>query len=61
MTQRNISLYMYNIDSINLLDLVNDISNIIGDYVKRDNLDKISNDSLKILKQNTVGMTINKL
>jgi hypothetical protein len=29
--------YMYNMEPFNLLDLDNDVSNIIGDYVKRDN------------------------
>jgi hypothetical protein len=28
---------MYNMEQINLLDLDNDILNIIGDYVKKDN------------------------
>ncbi len=34
-------------DQFNLLDLDNDILNIIGDYVKADNLDRISNEKLK--------------
>ena len=29
--------------NINLLDLNNDILNIIGDYVKKDNIDRIEN------------------
>ncbi len=28
---------MYNLDQFNLLDLDNDVLNIIGDYVKKDN------------------------
>jgi hypothetical protein len=31
----------------NLLDLNNDILEFIGDYVKKDNLDRISNEKLK--------------
>ena len=31
------------INNINLLDLNNDILNIIGDYVKKDNIDRIDN------------------
>ena len=31
------------INNINLLDLNNDILNIIGDYVKKDNIDRIEN------------------
>jgi hypothetical protein len=38
---------MYNMDQFNLLDLDNDILNIIGGYVKADNLDRISNEKLK--------------
>ena len=30
---------MYNIDQFNLLDLDNDVLNIIGEYVKKDNHD----------------------
>ncbi len=37
MTSRNSILYMYNMEHFNLLDLDNDILNIIGDYVKKDN------------------------
>ena len=33
--------------SINLLDFNNDILNIIGDYVKKDNLDRILKDKMK--------------
>ncbi len=33
MTSRNITIYTYNMDQFNLLDLDNDILNIIGDYV----------------------------
>ena len=32
---------MYNMNQFNLLDLDNDIFNIIGDYVKKDNHDRI--------------------
>ncbi len=32
---------MYDMDQFNLLDLDNDVLNIIGDYVKKDNLDII--------------------
>jgi hypothetical protein len=31
---------MYNMEHFNLLDLDNDVLNIIGDYVKKDILDK---------------------
>ncbi len=34
-------------DQFNLLDLDNDILNIIGDYVKADNIERISNEKLK--------------
>jgi hypothetical protein len=44
---KNIILHMYNMDQFNLLYLDNDILNIIGDYVKADNLDRISNEKLK--------------
>ena len=30
--------------NINLLDLDNDILNIIGEYVKKDNIERISNE-----------------
>ncbi len=33
---------MYNMDQFSLLDLNNDVLNIIGDYVKKDNKWKIS-------------------
>ena len=32
---------------MNLLDLDDDILNIIGDYVKEDNIERISNEKLK--------------
>ena len=32
---------MYNMDQFNLLDLDDDVLNIIGDYVKKDNHDRI--------------------
>ncbi len=32
---------MYNMDQFNLLDLDNDVLNIIGDDVKKDNLDRM--------------------
>ncbi len=35
---------MYNMDHFNLLDLDNDVLNIIGDYVKRDNHDRMRKD-----------------
>ena len=31
---------MYNMDQFNLLDFDNDVLNIIGDYVKKDNLEE---------------------
>ena len=34
-------------EQINLLDLNIDILNIIGDYVKADNIERISNEKLK--------------
>ena len=34
-------------ENINLLDLDHDILNIIGDYVQKDNHDRISNEKLK--------------
>ena len=34
-------------NNINLLDLGDDILNIIGDYVKKDNIERISNEKLK--------------
>jgi hypothetical protein len=41
MISRNIILYMYDMDQFNLLDLDNDVLNIICNYVKKDNLDRI--------------------
>ena len=35
---------MYNMDQFNLLDLDNDVLNIIGDYVKKDNKRRIENE-----------------
>ncbi len=32
---------MYNMDQFNLLNLDNDVLNIIGDYVKKDNHDRM--------------------
>ena len=32
---------MYNMDQFNLLDFDNDVLNIIGDYVKKDNHDRM--------------------
>ncbi len=32
---------MYNMDQFNLLDLDNDVLNIIGDHVKKDNDERI--------------------
>ncbi len=32
---------MYTMDNFNLLDLDNDVLNIIGDYVKEDNHDRL--------------------
>ena len=38
-------------DQFNLLDLNNDVLNIIGDYVKKDNkMEDISKNSIKLLK-----------
>ena len=34
-------------ENMNLLDLDDDILNIIGDYVKKDNIERISNEKLK--------------
>jgi hypothetical protein len=34
-------------ENMNLLDLDNDVLKTIGDYVKKDNLDRISNEKLK--------------
>ncbi len=41
-----LSYNMYNMDQFNLLDLNNDVLNIIGDYVKKDN-HRIFNEKLK--------------
>ncbi len=38
---------MYSMDQFNLLDLDNDVLNIIGDYVKKDNHDDIFDEKLK--------------
>ncbi len=35
------------LENMNLLDLDNDVLNIIGDYVKKDNHERISNEKLK--------------
>ena len=51
---------MYNMDQFNLLDLDNDILNIIGDYVKKDNHDrmekeedfKYADEGIEYLKKN---------
>jgi hypothetical protein len=37
-------------NNINLLDLGDDILNIIGDYVKKDKIEDISKNSIKLLK-----------
>ena len=42
--------YILIMQSINLLDLDNDILNIIGEYVKKDNHDKILKEKEKIKK-----------
>ena len=49
-------------ENMNLLDLDNDILNIIGDYVKKDNHDRISNEKLKqdILEYVDIKMKIEK-
>jgi hypothetical protein len=49
-------------NNINLLDLGDDILNIIGDYVKKDNIERISNEKLKqdILKYVDMKMKIEK-
>ena len=46
----------------NLLDLNNDILNIVGDSVKQDNLDRISNEKLKqdILEYVDIQMKIER-
>ena len=48
--------------NINLLDLGDDILNIIGDYVKEDNIERISNEKLKqdILKYVDMKMKIER-
>jgi hypothetical protein len=38
---------MHNMDQFNFLDLDNDVLNIIGGYVKKDNLDRILKEKLK--------------
>ena len=34
-------------ENMNLLDLDNDVLNIIGNYIKEDNIERISNEKLK--------------
>jgi hypothetical protein len=41
---------MYYMDQFNLLDLDNDVLNIIGDYVKKDNLDRMHKINKKYAK-----------
>ena len=49
-------------DQFNLLDFDNDVLNIIGDYVNKDNLDRISNEKLKqdILEYVDIQMKIER-
>ena len=49
-------------NNINLLDLGDDILNIIGGYVKQDNIERISNEKLKqdILKYVDMKMKIER-
>ncbi len=49
MTLRNIILYTYNMEHFNLLDIDHDVLNIIGDYVKKDNNERIQNNNLYIM------------
>jgi hypothetical protein len=49
---------MYNMDQFNLLDFDNDVLNIIGDYVKKDNLDRILKEKLKQDMLNYVDIKI---
>ena len=44
---------MYNMDQFNLLDFDNDVLNIIGDYVKKDNHDRMQ--KRKILNMQMKG------
>ena len=46
-------------ENINLLDLNNDILNIIGDYVKKDNVNRIVKEEKEIFKQVDIKMKIN--
>ncbi len=45
-------------DQFNLLDFDNDVLNIIGDYVKKDNLDRILKEKLKQDMLNYVDIKI---
>ena len=53
---------MYNMDQFNLLDLNNDVLNIIGNYVEKNNDDIISNEKLKqdILEYVDIKMKIER-
>ena len=49
-------------ENMNLLDLDDDILNIIGNYIKEDNIERISNEKLKqdILKYVDTKMKIER-